>query len=131
MGFSDAFQGQQQSQNSSFKTDPAQRDASSRNAELYEVARQRRTEGHAPDRAKEHQAGQVNNDSGLIWSDDANARRPTHRASDDLPAFDVDSRGNVYLTNDGSKDSSGWRQKAKGLLKGRFPNKGDKTVVIH
>lgn len=118
MGFSDAFQSHHHYQNSSFKTSPAQRDASSRNAELYEAARsgQQAASRSAGNRDRQNL---VTGSKGSGGSDNLTADQSQADPAADLPDFDFDARGNVYLSGNRGSKGSGLLQKAKGLFKSK------------
>lgn len=119
MGLSDSFQDFSHYQNSSYKTDPVQRDASSRNAEIYAAARhQREHQSRNDDAGKQStQMSRATADSeNLAWSDNiGRADSSQHNAEATLACFKVDSRGNVYRGS-GSTDGFGWLKKVKSFF---------------
>lgn len=137
MPFSDAFQSYNHYQNSSFKQNPAQRDASSRNDEIYAAARRER-EARARSKTKDSAAadnarrtGELGRDregeaqGDLEWRHDLGAPTTTMESGEGekrsegdgkpLPDFEVDDRGNAYLKSGGG--GSGWWKKAKGAFR--------------
>ena len=124
-------------QNSSWKANPAQRDASSRNAELYERARlERYTKGKSREKEQDDGAHEYANDA-ATWSnsrtDDHKPREVSNVAESernnkggDLSSFETDTHGNVYLKKD---SSSGWRKMVKNTFRWRQHRDEEKTVV--
>jgi hypothetical protein len=136
-------------QNSSFRTSPAQRDASSSNAATYEEARRQRDEQsqmkhlakrreHLPasDPGMTALPGENDRDASLgdrtSFSNDISERStsdevtPRPRRSD-TPAYKVDSRGNMYRQEHNSLGK--WWAKMKGLLGRQSRNERDRDVV--
>ncbi|KPI39615.1 uncharacterized protein AB675_3405 [Cyphellophora attinorum] len=136
-------------QNSSFKTSPAQRDASSSNAAIYVEARRQRDEQSQIKQLAKRREGLPAEDPGMTalpgengtgaslgdgtsFSNDISDRStsdevaPRPRRSD-TPAYKVDSRGNVYRQNHNGVGK--WWAKMKGLLTGQSRGGRDQVIV--
>lgn len=142
MPFSDAFQSYNHYQNSSFKQSPAQRDASSRNDEIYAAARRQREarrasaldpkDSDSPDARQTVTRESEQGGESLEWKHDLGAATTESAAAAEeggrgregsgegqgkpLPDFEMDERGNVYLKSSGG-GGTGWWKKAKGALR--------------
>lgn len=137
-------------QNSSFKTSPAQRDASSSNAAIYEEARRQRDEQSQLKQLAKRRDGLPAEDpemtalpgengrnislgDGTSFSNDISDRStsdeiaPRPRRSD-TPAFKVDSRGNLYRQDRSSVGK--WWAKMKGLLSRQSRSERDQGFVV-
>lgn len=128
MPFSDAFQSYSHYQNSSYKKSPVQRDASSRNDEIYAAARRQREASANGKNAKTADGSygtgsEVEGEGAMEWRHDLGSPTMTAKAGQEgteyegkpLPDFETDDRGNVYLKSSGS--GSGWWKKAKGAFR--------------
>ncbi|ETN46949.1 uncharacterized protein HMPREF1541_01138 [Cyphellophora europaea CBS 101466] len=116
-------------QNSSFKTSPAQRDATSRNAAIYEAARGQRdvtSEAGADTDGTPKSGNHVTEERQEIQTADSSERRQAQQQAQ-LPGFETDTRGNVYLTGE-TGVSKLWR-KASGLFARKSAGKGNEDIV--
>lgn len=129
MPFSDGFQSFNHYQNSSFKNRPAQRDASSRNDEIYAAARrEREAKSRGEDSTGDRDAAEARNqgEQALQWRDDLGEQTPTGNGAREqssegegkpLPDFEMDARGNVYLKGGSSGGTRWWRKTKDALLR--------------
>jgi hypothetical protein len=90
-------------QNSSYKIDPAQRDATSRNAQLYTTSRQPRNNESMQEGLKGHMGSSSMNET-------------NRSAPEPLLGFQIDSHGNVYRKSSKTNLGSALLDKAKNLF---------------
>lgn len=143
------MQAYHQYHNSSFKTSPAQRDASSQNAAIYEAARRkpdaeskgknpadggdRRQEPNAEQSARQRLHIDGRDDNNLVGIDGAavdlgstfHYRQGIH--SQQGPGFKTDARGSVY--RNGSDSGRKWWKRLGCMFRSHTARKEDKEVV--